>query len=1430
MGESSWGSDLFNELAHEFAERCRRGERPSPAEYVERYPQLADEIRELFPMLAMIERAGSDADGPPESTVERPRRDAAVPERLGDYRILREIGRGGMGVVYEAVQESLGRHVALKVLSPDRPAGPVALTRFQREARTAALLHHTNIVPVFGVGEHEGVSYYAMQYIRGRGLDAVLREVAAQRRGSGGGGGGDPLPTGLATGLVTGRYSDLSVAAGAFEVLPPSTSEPDEPRDGRAAVPATGGADRPSSDSSLLRGAESPYYREVARMARQAAEALAYAHAHGVVHRDIKPSNLLLDVQGTVWVTDFGLAKAEGSDELTRTGDVVGTLRYLAPERFQGRADARSDIYGLGVTLYEMLALQPAFPSPHRVRLMHAILHDEPRRPREHDPGIPRDLETIVLKAIARTPADRFPDAGAMAAELGRFVEGRPIRSRRPSIPERVWRWSRRNPALAASSLAAAALAVIVVVGSVWAAWFYREQRDAVTRAKRDTEASLGRALAAEREAADRRDQAQAAQRERSAELVRTLLLRARAERLSGRADRRDEALRALTRAAGFAREAGAPTDVRAELRDEVIAATALDEVRPVRTAPGLEPEFRVAAYAFEADRYVLVDRDGTIHVHRLSDRSEIRAVAADRPATRLGPLLSAGGRFLTIWSGPSQIELWDLERGEVPAAWPADARGVAHRPDGRQLAVLRADGELRVYDLPDLTESARHRLGFDVTEPMQSSWMGLSDDGRRLAVVRGDWKGVDVFDVASGRAIRTLPGSPPRSFGAVVLDQTGALLALASDQVVTIYDVASGEPLTRLQAHEDGGVTPYFQPGGGLLATTGWSGTTRLWDPIRGRSLATLIGGFRGWHHDRTRFVIFTGQVLTTYRLAAGVGRRTIDARALGGRTGADFGGPARVEYSPDGRLLALPLRPDGVRIVRASDGRPLARLPIGDCHEALFLPDGGLLTYNGRGVWRWPIRPVVAGALRLGPPQLLATIEQPGDPPVSGLTVAANGHVAGVTALLRPGVLLLDPDRPSRRTWLAPHAGAFSIAISPDGRWAVTGSNSLTPASRQLRVWDAADGALVAQLAVGPARVTFSPDGRWLGVGGPDRYRFYRAGTWAPVAEVGHGDEGGFMPLRFHPGGRVAATTTRASRAVARLVEVETGRVLAALEPPDPAPIHFLTFSPDGRHLAVVQADQLVHLWDLDRIRRELDELGLAAGLPDAFGAAAGAAGDPTAVDRIGVAGADPAGLALLGIRQVLREAWAGFRALSDPGLDAEGLVERGGRWDRLGYWRLAAADYRAALARRPNSPAASHALARLLADEPSRGDADEAVRRARAALGRWRARSDDRRTLALALYRAGRLAEAAFLLESDLPRDPNEAGLAWLLLAMSRQRLGQAVAARAALAEAVRWRAARPRIDPGLSAEFDRRLREARSLPGWPLPDLPADVFGR
>jgi WD40 repeat protein len=1409
MGETPSGSDLFNDLAHEFAERYRRGERPSPSEYVERYPDLAGEIRDLFPALVMMERLGGDE--PTRVTAAGRPAPIPVPDRLGDYRILREIGRGGMGIVYEAIQESLGRRVALKVLAPDRFAGGVAMIRFRREARTAALLHHTNIVPVFGVGEHEGVPYFAMQYIQGRSLDVVLREVAGLRRDTpsrAGPGGG--------TGVVTRRFSP---PAGESE------AEADGPAPLSTADASTAGADAPAAgragtDPPAPGQARRPSFRDAARMIAQAADALAHAHAHGVVHRDVKPANLLLDDDGTLWVSDFGLAKAEDSEGLTRPGDVVGTLRYLAPERFAGRTDARSDIYSLGMTLYELLALEPAFRASDRASLMRAILHEEPRRPRAVDRRIPRDLETIVLKAIAKDPAHRFAGAGEMAAELSRFVEGLPICSRRPSVAERVWRWSRRNPAPALLGLLASVLAAALVIGSVAAAWTFREQRDAVSSQQVKTAANLARALAAERRS--------------EAELGRWKRLRARDLRLSGGSVHRAEGLRILVEAAEIASKVGAPPEDLAELRDEAIATLALDDTPRVETRPAPDLVSPRASGAFEADRYIVLGDDGSIHVHRLSDRSELKVVKAGRPANRDWPLLSPGGRFLGTRAGPSRVELWDLERGEIPAAWPADARGLAHRADGRQVAALRVDGELIVFDLPAMTVAARARIESEVHVLLSHHWMALSGDGRRAAVLLKNNEGIAVYDLASGRRVADLKIPIPQIYASLAINREGSLVAFAHDRAITVFDVAGSEVIARLQGHQGEGLTTSFQPRGGLLVSSGWEETTRLWDPIQGKPVAILAGKRAAWADGGSRLAtVVNREEFVIYGAAVADQRRTIDCRTLGDRPGRALHGPARVEYSPDGRLIAMAMRPDGVRIVRASHGAPLARLPIGDCDEAAFLPDGDLLTYNYRGLSRWPIRRLPDGALRLGPPRPLAGVDGPSDSVLSGLAASASGRLVGVASPRSPGALILDPDQWRRRTWLIPHATIRDVAISPDDRWVATAGWGMEPDSRRVYIWDAADGKKLLTLEAGLARVAFSPDGRWLGVGGMYRYRFHKAGSWEPAAEVEHGVQGGTMPMAFHPGSRVAAVLVDESRASARLVEVETGRVLANLEPPDAAQTLCLAFSPDGRYLAAGQSDHRVHVWDLARVRHRLGDLGLAAGLPDVFGGAAVPAGSAEApsVDRIEVVGADPAGLRWLEIQQILRGAWVAFLRILDPGLNnSEELRFRAERWIRLGQWRLAAADCRAALARRPDSSRAAYLLARCLVNDPGIGDPGEAVRRARTAVALRPEYGESHVTLGAALYQAGSFAEAVAELEAHIPRAPSGAGVGWLYLAMCRHRLGQAAAARAALTEAIRWRTTTRAILPADADVFRDRLREAESVLAGAPPDLPADVFAR
>jgi serine/threonine protein kinase len=462
-------ADPLGQIADEFVEAFRQGKHPSAEEFARRYPQYADEIREILPALGLMEQAKA-SEAPGRQYPAQAPADAVPLQQLGDYQILREIGRGGMGVVYEAQQLSLGRHVAIKVLPSHALLDPRQLGRFQREAKAAARLHHTNIVPVFGVGEQDGLHYYVMQFIPGLGLDLVLDELRRLRQPRGKPAPAQDKPPGcptsgrqnlsaadVARGLLSGG-SRRSKEAGAL------TTGPGEPA-AQADVAASSSARAADtsatirlpgqSQTSTLNESGRSYWQSVARIGVQVADALAHTAGQGILHRDIKPSNLLLDDTGNVWVTDFGLAKGEtDGDNLTHTGDIVGTLRYMAPERFNGQADVRSDVYALGLTLYELLTLRPAFDEADRNKLVKQVLHDEPVRPRKVNPGVPRDLETVVLKAIARDPAHRYSTPAAMAEDLKRFVEDRPVRARHISGAERLWRSCRRNPVVAGMAVA----------------------------------------------------------------------------------------------------------------------------------------------------------------------------------------------------------------------------------------------------------------------------------------------------------------------------------------------------------------------------------------------------------------------------------------------------------------------------------------------------------------------------------------------------------------------------------------------------------------------------------------------------------------------------------------------------------------------------------------------------------------------------------------------------------------------------------------------------------------------------------------------------------------------------------------------------------------------------------------------------------------
>jgi serine/threonine protein kinase/Flp pilus assembly protein TadD len=442
--------EMIGELAEQYYQHLRSGERPDIEEFTRLCPEAADALRQILPALEIM----GAAPNPDRSDCQ-----IKQYQTLGDFHIIRELGRGGMGVVYEAEQLSLGRRVALKVLPFAAMLDKQQLARFKNEARAAATLDHPNIVAVHFVGVERGVHFYAMQLIEGRSLAEIIAHMKPGRAPS--------------AEDVTAPLSKPSTAADTA----------------KAALPTERASGSPAF-SSLPPFQSREYLKSVAKLGIQAAEALDHAHQNGILHRDVKPANILVDEDGGLWITDFGLARIEQDAGMTMTGDLLGTLRYMSPEQALAKrvvVDHRSDIYSLGVTLYELVTLQPAFTGDDRQELLRQIAFDEPRKPRQLNNRIPADLETIVLKATEKNPPDRYATAGELADDLRRFVEDLPINARRTSIIAVARKWCRRHPAEVRAASIVLLTIMVAAAGSL--GWVARDR--AARRASANAEAGI---------------------------------------------------------------------------------------------------------------------------------------------------------------------------------------------------------------------------------------------------------------------------------------------------------------------------------------------------------------------------------------------------------------------------------------------------------------------------------------------------------------------------------------------------------------------------------------------------------------------------------------------------------------------------------------------------------------------------------------------------------------------------------------------------------------------------------------------------------------------------------------------------------------------------------------------------------------------------
>jgi WD40 repeat protein len=865
------------------------------------------------------------------------------------------------------------------------------------------------------------------------------------------------------------------------------------------------------SDVSLSSTDSRRYYWSVARIGVQAAEALVYAHQRGIIHRDVKPSNLLLDTAGVVWVTDFGLAKTEDAG-LTQTGDIVGTVRYMAPERFQGACDRRADIYGLGLTLYELLTLVPAFDCADRLMLIDRIGKQEPRRPRALDPRIPRDLETIVLKAIEKEPGRRYQTAEELAHDLRCLLEDRPIRARRSAPWERTWRWCRRNPWIAGLAFTAAGLLIAACITLLVSNML-------ITREQGQKEKALQTARDNERWARYRLYAAQMnlAQQawdlgnpSRALELLEgqrpkfdqedlrgfewyyfwRLCLSSRRLRLRGH----DSAVFAVAFARDGKTLASGDWEGNVKLWD---VATGQERA----SLPGHQGW--VTRLAFTPDSKTLVSSGGDACV-KLWDVATRRERASFRgPVRARSVAVSPDGRTLAAGWDSGAVQLWDLATGQtrtLAETLAGTAVALAFAPDGKTLAAGTSHSPnkcLRLWDLTREPPSAVTHVGVTGIHTL-----AFSPDGKIVAT--GGFGGlVRLLDVASGQQRASRQSQGGGDVYSVAFAPDGKSLALGlQDRSVVLWDPATGREQALAQRAPVMAVA--FAPDGKTLASGSDDGNVLLWDVSAGREAAILQHPFAVsvlYTADDQGLVSFSDNQVRLWDARTGRQRARFDVHV----PDAPPAGPSNcLALAPDGRLLAVVTGGPDIRLWDLLTGKEVGSL---EGHTAgvwalAFAPDGKTLASGSwdKTVRLWDVDTRRVRAVLTGTPAVMSLAFSP-----QGTTLAIGCQYGEV--------YLSSAATGGNRRRLHGPTGVphmmLALAFAPDGQAVATGEGDGT-----VKLWNVVSGQLQMSFrghTARPVGLAFFPDGKTLASASED--------MTVKLWDVATGQER--VTLRGHQGG---------------------------------------------------------------------------------------------------------------------------------------------------------------------------------------------------------------------------------------------------------------------------------------------------------------------